>query len=56
MAKGSKQFGVQPCDNCGRDFEAKKNKPGGNWICEHCGFDNKQASERLTGQTNSKEE
>ena len=30
---GSKRFGLQMCDNCGRDFTASK----GDWSCDHCG-------------------
>ena len=40
--KGSKRFGRQSCDCCGREFTAMEKK----WNCPHCGFDNKQGMER----------
>lgn len=44
-----KYAGWQDCDYCHRDFEVKKKTYKGrdaandelNWICPHCGFDNK---------------
>lgn len=41
-SKGSKRLGVQPCDNCYRDFSPKKISDIENdWRCPHCGFNNK---------------
>jgi rubredoxin len=39
--KGSKRYGWQSCDNCGRDFEVV----AGDWECPYCGFDNRVAGE-----------
>lgn len=40
--KGSKRFGRQACDACGRDFEVANS----DWDCPHCGFDNRVGKER----------
>ena len=42
--KGSKRFGQQSCDHCGREFTVRSSS---GWECPHCGFDNKQGVERL---------
>lgn len=41
--KGSKRFGHQSCDNCGREFVVRSSDE---WDCPHCGMDNKQGTER----------
>lgn len=42
-SKGSKRLGIQPCENCYRDFAPKPSRDGqGNdWRCPYCGFNNK---------------
>lgn len=42
LDKGSKRLGMQMCDYCGRDFEARK----GEWDCDYCGYDNRVGVER----------
>lgn len=41
--KGSKRFGIQGCDSCGRDFNVTE---ASCWECPNCGFDNRQRKER----------
>lgn len=47
--KGSKRFGPQMCDSCGREYVAGYGREDeeSRWECPHCGFDNKQGTERL---------
>lgn len=40
--KGSKRFGIQACDACGRDFDVV---PPDGWRCPRCGFDNRAGRE-----------
>lgn len=41
--KGTKHFGPQSCDSCGREFQVADSQ----WECPHCGFDNKAGAERF---------
>lgn len=38
---GSKSYGPQTCDQCGREFESPP------WTCPHCGYDNVAGAERM---------
>ena len=41
--KAIKNFGMQTCDCCNREFEAIKDREGtlSDWECPYCHFDNK---------------